>query len=91
MEIGGAKWVEPVDISISGSNEHLEVKNRPRHRLSGNRLSTELSVLSQDKEFNEAMESSFKNNFLCLKSDRESEKKGSSAPCTLPSVVSLLA
>ena len=60
------QFVESVDIS----NENLEHRNGGLSvRLSGNRLSTELSTLSLDKELNETMEQEFKNNFLCLKSE----------------------
>ena len=67
------KYIEPVDISSLSSNEHLDHRNGtlPKKRHSGNRLSTEFTMLSQDKELNEAIETGFKKNFLCLKTEIE--------------------
>ena len=65
------KYVEPVDISSLSSNEHLDHRNGTlsKKRNSHNRLSTELSLLSHDKELNEAIETGFKNNFVCTKTE----------------------
>ena len=87
------KYVEPVDISSLSSNEHLDHRNghgtlpkKREKRNSFKRLSLELTMLSQDKELKEAIETGFKNNFLCSNAEPThvtngtEEKKRESVP-----------
>ena len=85
------KYMEPVDISSLSSNEHLDHRNGtlPKRRNSPHRLSTELTMLSHDKELNDAMETGFKTNFLCLKTEKQALNEQPEYP-TVVSMISCL-
>ena len=63
------------DINSYSSSEDVRYRHGKRTsstRGSSYRLSTELSALATDKEFNDVIEKSFKSNFLCLQEKKRS-------------------